>query len=216
MIERILRMLFPPKCVLCRNLLSDNETDLCHNCRTDAPEYTIAKKPISFIAGWTTIWYYRENVRSSILRYKFRNARAYAPVFGRILAMKIIKDLPDDIDVLTWIPVSRQRRFSRGYDQVELLVNEIGKEIHLQPTRHLVKIRNTPSQSTLIRPSQRRANVLGAYIAKHPAEIVGKRVLLIDDVLTTNATASECAKTLLFAGAKDVYFASVAATPHKK
>ena len=155
-------------------------------------------------------------MRSSILRYKFRNARSYAPVFGRILEMKIIKDLPDDIDVLTWIPVSRQRRFSRGYDQVELLANEIGKEIHLQPTRHLVKIRNTPSQSTLIRPSQRRANVLGAYIAKQPAEIVGKRVLLIDDVLTTNATASECAKTLLFAGATDVYFASVAATPHKK
>lgn len=216
MIARILRLLFPPKCVLCRKLLSDNETDLCHHCRMNAPEYTIAKKPISFIAGWTTVWYYRENVRSSILRYKFSNARSYAPVFGRIMAMQILKDLPADIDILTWIPTGILRRLSRGYDQVELLANEVGKQINLHPTRHLVKIRNTPAQSTLQHASRRRANVLGAYITKHPEQLVGKRVLLIDDVLTTSATASECAKTLLFAGAKDVYLASVAASAHKK
>lgn len=216
MIARLLRILFPPKCVLCKNLLSDNETDLCHNCRINEQEYTTGKNRISFIAGWTTVWYYRGNVRSSILRYKFSNARSYAPVYGRLMAMKILKDLPEDIDILTWIPVSKFRRFTRGYDQVELLANEIGKQIHILPACHLVKIRNNPAQSSLKYPSQRRANVLGAYLAKHPELLSGKRILLIDDVLTTSATASECAKTLLFAGAKDVYVASLAATPYKK
>ncbi len=216
MIARILRMLFPPKCVLCKRLLADNETDLCHPCRVNAPEYTSAKNNLTFIARWTTVWYYKGNVRSSILRYKFSNARSYSGVFGRLLAMQILKDLPEDIDILTWIPVSKFRRFTRGYDQVELLAKEISEQINIPATRQLVKIRNTPAQSTLDHAAHRRANVLGAYAVINPEQVAGKRILLIDDVLTTGATVSECAKMLLFAGAKEIYFASIAASPRKK
>ena len=64
--------------------------------------------------------------------------------------------------------------------------------------------------------ANRRANVLGAYKVRAKANIAGKRILLLDDVVTTGSTASECAKTLQIAGAKEVYFAAIAAASENK
>lgn len=216
MLHRLFAFLFPPKCTLCRKLLAKQETDLCHSCRKNAPEYLKAKFKIPFVAGWTAIWYYKDNVRSSLLRYKFYNARSYANVFGRLLGMKLLKAYPEGFDVLTWVPISYLRRLRRGYDQVELLALATGKELGITPVRTLKKIRNTPPQSGIRDISQRRANVLGAYRAVDPDLIKGKRILLLDDVVTTGATVSECARVLLTAGAKEVFCAAIAAAPHDK
>ena len=72
--EHLLQILFPPKCVLCRKLLKEEETDLCRTCREAQPEFTGNKIKLSFLAQWTGVWYYKENVRQSILRYKFTDA----------------------------------------------------------------------------------------------------------------------------------------------
>lgn len=154
-------------------------------------------------------------MRSSLLRYKFYNARSYGQAYGRLLAMKLTEDHPEPFDLITWVPISRLRRFRRGYDQVELLAHAVGKELGRSPSSLLKKIRNTPPQSTIRDAAKRRANVLGAYRVTDPALIEGKHILLLDDVLTTGATASECAKTLMIAGAKSVYFAAIAAASHK-
>lgn len=216
MFYRIASILFPPKCVLCRKLLTKDETDLCHSCRVDSPEMPKTKIKYSFLAGWTAIWYYKGNVRQSLLRYKFHNARSYAAVYGRLLAMKVDGLSIEGFDLLTWVPVSRRRRWKRGYDQVKLLAQAVGTELGMSPVRTLRKIRHTPPQSTIVGQAQRRANVLGAYRAVDPALFAGKRVLLLDDILTTGATASECARVLLTAGAKEVYFAAVAAASYDK
>lgn len=210
MFYRIASLLFPPKCLLCRRLLDKDETDLCRRCRTEAPEVGKTKNKLSFLAGWAALWYYKENVRQSLLRYKFHNARGYAPIYGRLLAMKLTKQWPDGFDILTWIPISRRRHIKRGFDQVELLARAVGKELGIEPVRTLRKIRHNPPQSTIIGEAQRKANVLGAYRAVNPASLSDKRILLLDDILTTGATASECARVLLTAGAKEVYFAAVA------
>lgn len=216
MIRRISNLLFPPKCVLCRHILAKNETDLCHDCRLHAPQYTNSKNNITFLAGWTAVWYYKDDVRKSLLRYKFGNARSYASVYGRLLAIKIQEDLPDDIDILAWVPVSRLRRFRRGYDQVELIAKEVGVQLGYTPQVILKKVRNTPAQSSLVTAAQRRANVMGVYSIPDAKLVHGKRILLLDDIITTGATISECAKTLQFAGAKAVYCAAVAAAAPKK
>lgn len=208
--------LFPPKCTLCRDLLKKEETDLCHECRKNAPAFKKSNFRIPFVAGWTGIWYYKDNVRKSLLRYKFYNARSYAQVYGRLLAMKLLEDHPESFDVITWVPISRLRRFRRGYDQVELLAEAVGKELGIAPTATLRKIRNTPPQSGIPDAASRRANVMGAYRAIDRTLISGKQILLLDDVVTTGATASECAKTLMTAGANNVFFAAVAAAPHDK
>lgn len=209
-------LFFPSRCILCRTPLAREETDLCHSCRKDAPEFTKAKRNIPFIANWTAVWYYKDKVRQSLLRFKFYNYRSYADIYGRLVAMQILKDMPKGFDILAWVPTGFFRRLRRGYDQAELLAVATALELGVEPVAVLKKIRNTPPLSRYRDAARRRATILGAYRVLDPAAIAGKRILMIDDIITTGATASECAKTLLTAGAKEVYFAAVAAASHDK
>ena len=102
----------------------------------------------------------------------------------------------------TGVPVSAKRRRSRGYDQTELLAHAVARELELPCTQTLQKIRHNPAQSSQRDAAARRANVLGAYRAVSPERFAGRSVLLIDDILTTGATLSECSRVLLTAGAK--------------
>ena len=209
MIRRMLEWLFPGKCVLCRSILAKEETDLCRSCRLDQPEYPYGKKKVTHIADLTAVWMYEGNVRRSIHRYKFNGARHYADAYGRLLAMRILRDLRP-ADVITWVPISRQRLRKRGYDQVELLTGAVGRELNIPAEKLLEKFRDNRANSGLKTPAERRANVLGVYKVPEGADIRGKRVLLLDDIVTTGATASECARVLLTAGAEEVIFAAVA------
>ena len=207
-------LLFPTKCVLCERILERGERDLCSDCRIDAPECPVSRKKLPFIHSWVALWHYEGCARQSVLRYKFRNRRSYAQVYGRLLAEKLRQEYPEGFDILTWVPVSPLRRLKRGYDQVELLAKAVGAELSVSPTKTLRKIRNTPPQSRIRDAAHRRANVLGAYRAYQPEAIRGKRILLLDDIITTGATASECARVLLTAGAKEVCCAAIAVTNH--
>lgn len=210
----ISQLLFPPKCLLCRRVLNDGEVDLCHQCRIDAPLASISQKKLPFVDSWASIWYYEEKARSSILRYKFYGARSNARGYGRLLAMKLLQLHPEGFDVLTWVPVSKLRKLHRGYDQVQLLADAVGKELDMTPVQLLVKIRHNRPQSGIDGYAHRRANVLGVYRAVQPEQIQGKRVLLLDDVITTGATLSECARVLLTAGAKEIHCGAVACARH--
>ena len=217
MTDPIFRLLYPSKCILCEKLLTKGETDLCHSCRQNVPVFTKGKFKISFVARWTALWYYKENVRSSMLRYKFANRRHYGYVYGRLLAMKLLQEGWDDFDVLTWVPISFRRFWKRGFDQTALIAKVVGKELGRPARSVLRKHRHTPPQSGIRDDAARRANVLGAYRVKRPAKIAGKRILLLDDIITTGSTLSECAKTLMIAGAEKVICTAVAAAgEHKK
>ena len=207
-------LLFPRKCVLCGKLLEREETDLCRHCRVEAPECAVYSTKFSFLDSWTAVWYYEDPVRGSVLRYKFSSARHYADCYGRMLAMRLLERFPEGFDCLTWVPISRLRKFRRGYDQVELLARAVGRELGMEPVRLLQKIRNNPPQSGISGPAESRANVLGVYRLKASADVENKRILLLDDVITTGATAGECARVLLTGGASEVHFGAVAAARH--
>lgn len=212
----ILNLLFPRKCVLCGRVLERDETDLCHGCRVDSPECLKSRKSFSFLDSWVAVWYYEGYIRTSLHRFKFGRARHYADVYGRMLAMRLQSEYPEGFDALTWAPISGLRRFKRGYDQVELLAKAVGAELGLEPVRMLKKVRNNPPQSGISGAAQRKANVLGVYRAVCPEKIRGKRILLLDDIITTGATAGECARVLLTAGAKEVHCGCIAAVRHHK
>lgn len=212
MIHRVAELLFPPKCILCGALLERGEVDLCAKCRIHGPDCPISKRKLPFLDSWLSLWHYEGDVRKSLIRYKFYGKRHYAVGYGRLLAMKILREREGDFDLVSWVPVSRWRRLRRGYDQVELLAMAVCAELGMEPLRCLRKIRHNPPQSGIIGQAQRRANVLGAYEAVDPERFLGKRVLLLDDVITTGATVGECARVLLTAGAKEVHCAAVAAT----
>ena len=210
------QLFYPQKCIFCGKVLDENETDLCRNCRKTAPEFPGSKIKLSFLAQWTGLWYYKENVRLSILRYKFYGRRSYGESYGRLLAMKLQKEGWDDTDVLTWIPISRQRKRRRGYDQVQVMGTAVARELNMTLTPTLRKIRNTKPQSTMGSAAHRRANILGAYEVIDPDAVRGKRILLLDDIVTTGATASESARMLLTAGAKEVKLATLAVASFEK
>lgn len=214
--EALLDLLFPQRCILCGALLDGAEIDLCRACRTESPECPVSRTKFSFLDSWLAVWYYEGKVRSSLLRFKFRRARRYAGGYGRLLAMRLMTEHPEGFDILTWVPISWRRKLERGYDQVELLAASVGRELGLEPQRTLKKVRNNLPQSSLSGQAVRRANVLGVYRCVCPETVRGKRILLLDDIVTTGATAGECARVLLTAGAKEVHLGCVAAArPHK-
>ncbi len=207
----LLKLLFPPKCVLCGKVLEHYERDVCDHCRENSPVCPKAKAKMSFVASWCALWYYQDDVRKSILNYKFGNHRSYAQSYASLLAQKLKEEYPEGFDVLTWVPISRWRKLKRGFDQVEKLAVALSEHLGMKPVRTLKKIRHNRPQSRISGPAHRRANVLGAYKVIQPEQLWNKRVLLLDDIITTGATVGECARMLLTAGAREVYVGAVAA-----
>lgn len=213
---RLRNLLYPPKCVLCKTVLPKEQLDLCHTCRTEAPAFTFSKKQLPHILGTVSVWFYKDHVRQSVLRYKFGRYRHYAHNYGRLLAMRVLTDLDGEFDLVTWVTPSIRRQLKRGFDHGRKLAKAVSTELELPLRRTLTKAVHNPPQSASASAAQRRANVLGAYKPFRKRRIIGQRILLIDDVVTTGSTASECAKVLMLCGAKSVHLATVAATEHQK
>ena len=215
LMQLLAEIFFPPKCVLCGSILKKDETDLCRSCRVDAPEYPQGKLKLQFVDSFTAVWYYKGNVRDSLHRFKFQRGSHLAAPYGRLLAMKLLREYPEGFDAVTWVPISSLRKLFRGYDQDELLARAVAEELQLPCRKLLKKIRHNRPQSGIEGHARRRANVLGVYRTVEGEQIEGKRILLVDDILTTGATAGECARMLLTAGAKEIHCAVVAAARHK-
>ncbi len=215
LIHYIKEWLFPPKCILCRELLKKDETDLCRRCRTETDDYPQGKLKVPFIDSVAAVWYYKGNVRHCLLRYKFHRGRHLAEPLGKMMAMKVLEGPAEELCLVTWVPISPLRRFVRGYDQDELLARVVAAELALPCVPLLVKTRHNRPQSGIQGYARRRANVLGVYRCENREGIAGAKVLLVDDILTTGATASECARVLLTAGAKEVHCAVAASAHHK-
>ncbi len=215
MIRLLLDLLYPPKCMFCRRLLESSAGVVCDRCLTsELPEVERELPGIQHFEKAVATFYYKEPVMDAILRFKFHGVSAYAGQFGKWLAVTVRDKLEGQYDLVSWVPCSRRRIWTRGYDQAYLLAKALAAELGMEPVRTLKKVRHNPKQSKTRDPSKRRANVLGAYRAFQPEAFQGKRILLVDDVLTTGATLSECGKTLLLAGSGQLVCAAIAAA-HK-
>ena len=212
MSSTFLDLLFPPKCPFCGRLLEEGQTLLCPDCQRDLP-WTQGRngecKGEFFTLCAAPLWY-RDTVRKSHHRYKFSGVRAYARPYAVLMSQCVDDHLTDSFDLVTWTPVSWQRRYKRGYDQAQLLAEELGRLRNLTCLPLLRKNRHTKPQSELKTESERRANVLGAYKVCGDTQVEGRRILLVDDVMTTGATLSECARVLLTAGAAEVVCVTLA------
>lgn len=210
-IDCIADFFFPPRCIFCRKVLE--RSDICTDCEKDLP-YTkgdsITQK-FTYVATCVTPLYYKDKVREAILRYKFDNKEYYSERFARIMSDSIENNLDcGDVSVVSWVPLSTQRRRKRGYDQAKLLAKGIAENIGLPCEKTLIKIRNNPAQSKTKNAAQRSKNVIGAYRVNDKFDVRDKNILLIDDVVTTGSTLSECARVLRRAGANKVYCAAIA------
>lgn len=206
-------LLYPTRCIICREVLQGGKPRICPQCR-EKIRYTEegGKRRGDFFSMCVSSVYYEDAFRESFLRYKFMNQQAYAVAYGELLGATIYEYLNGRYDLVTWAPVGRMRLRKRGYDQAYLLAKEACRMLAVEPVRLLTKKAGVTAQSTLDSAERRRANIAGAYKAVNCDLIQNRRILVIDDIVTTGATLSECAKTLLLAGAEDVCCATLART----
>lgn len=179
----------------------------CGLCRRKAPPF---KKAVAYGA-------YQGALRDLIHLYKYQGIRSAKPLLGRLIAEALAgTPLPYPLLVVP-VPLFKSKLRTRGFNQAE----EIGRALTRMfagsgmlpgiqlDTTSLARRRATTSQTGLTRP-RRSQNVRGAFTVTRPDRIQGQNILVVDDVMTTGTTASECARVLRRAGAKQVLVATVA------
>lgn len=217
LISGILDLLFPPRCVFCHKLLKGKERSICATCQKELPYTTpeTAMQTGEQFSKCVSPLYYQDEVKDSFHRFKFSGRANYATPYGKLMAECVQRHLPHTYDLITWVPLSSKRKRQRGYDQAMLLAMAVALELSDVAVETLQKVEDRPAQSSLEGSAARLDNVKDAYIITAPELIIDKRILLIDDIITTGATLSECAKQLRFAGALDVVCVTLArATPN--
>lgn len=148
------------------------------------------------------LYKYKGLYREIFLKFKFGGEYAYGHLLGMAAAKQLgERELFGGYDILVPVPLSKQRLNERGYNQTEIMAEYIAEAAGLPISNALKRLRHSAPQSVMLR-AERADNVAGAFSAS--ADVVGKRVLLIDDVFTTGSTARECAAALRKAGAEQV------------
>lgn len=214
--EWITRLLYPPRCPFCGRVLEDWEDEgMCHRCQKTLPWCSGDGKRVDFCRACLSPLYYQDGVRRGMHRYKFWGGQDYAQVFGMLMAQCLTDGWGEPMDGITWVPLSSKKLHQRGYDQSLLLAQRVGELTGLEVVSTLDKVRHTRQQSRIVSPSARRANVAGAYQLREDAEVAGKHIVLVDDVVTSGATLEECAACLLQGGAEEVVALTLAQTKKK-
>ncbi len=175
----------PPRCERCGRPWEEPLTS-CVDC--PAMPVDVARAP----------FLYDGPVARAIRGMKFSGWHAIGPHLAGAMVAVAGDLLP--AHMVTWVPLSRRRRARRGFDQAEVLARAVAFRMELPARRLLVRARDTRAQARMGGTERRRA-LDGAFV---PADDLGGRVLLVDDVLTTGATAAACARTLKRAGATRV------------
>jgi len=214
--SNLLDLIFPPRCAFCRSFLKSGELGVCEKCLRELP-YTGSGSAQTgdFFTVCVSPLYYEGNVRESLLRFKFSEATGYASCYGRLLADCIKDELAGKYDLITWVPLSQKRLKKRGYDQSMLLAMAAALELDDVAVETLRKHTDVPAQSGVGSEEKRRANISGVYDVPDAELVQARRILLIDDIVTTGSTLSECSRMLLTAGAESVVCATLARARHK-
>jgi ComF family protein len=144
---------------------------------------------------------YEGALRQLIHLFKYRKMRALEGPLGRLLARALPRDRA--FDAVVPVPLHWKRRWRRGFNQSELLARAMARRCGVPVLNVLSRKRATRSQAGLTNAA-RRGNVSGAFRARRTPSLDGKRILLVDDVMTTGATAAACAGALKRAGARSV------------
>lgn len=209
--ERLSFLMWPSSCICCGRSIA-GDCYICDGC-LDKLQDSVQRKVRRFSYNKRevkvcSVYDYDGCAASAIKRMKFGGTSVAARPLGAALAERVARLRQPPFDLVCAVPMTARAIRERGYNQAELLAKHAAGELGLPYCGALTKIRETAEQHKLT-GSDRKENVKGAFAAD-PNAVAGKRVLLIDDVVTTGATLSECTVTLCNAGAAAVFCATVA------
>ena len=218
-LEAFIRLFFPAACEVCRKTLELEERILCRQCSEDLDtrawpmEFALVDERFEYLDHVWTAYAYEPPVRALLHGVKYSRKDYLLKTFLKHTA-GLAQAVTGDIcyDAVLPIPIDRMKRVQRHFNQAEVLATMLRR--YLRPTikkNFLVKHRPIPSQTSLSR-NERAINVYGAFSLRRPAKASGASFLLLDDVLTTDATANEAARLLKQNGARRVDFFALAKT----
>ncbi|MBA2590412.1 MAG: ComF family protein [Alphaproteobacteria bacterium] len=225
----VLDLLFPPLCIGCRAAVG--EAGFCAACWSgitflDGPgcaccgipfpvalegENTCAAclaNPPAFDSA-RAIMAYDDNSRGAILALKHADRLDLVPGFSRWLG-RAGRTILAECDLVVPVPLHRARLWQRRYNQSAEMARRLARDWNLGFGNSLVRSRATPSQGAMASAKARRRNVQRAFQVPAPAQVAGKTLLLLDDVMTTGATVQACARALKRADAAHVHVLTLA------
>lgn len=199
-----LHFVAPPLCARCGapfDLVVEEGT-LCGHCLDHPPSFTMARSALI----------YDDASRGLILKLKHADQLHPVPALANWMVRALEKETWEDADLIVPVPLHRWRLLKRRYNQAALLALAIGKQVHRPvDVDLLVRAKATESQGHKS-AKQRRENVAKAFALRAKADVAGKKVILIDDVLTSGATVQACSDLLLQAGVASVFVVTLART----
>ncbi len=234
--KTVIDILYPPHCIGCGvSLHNDTDPYLCGDCKRGityirdprCARCGVGLGPYGQVSeggcihcrslrlrfdGVFSAVIFQGAVKELIHHYKYQNKEfLISPLMDVLLkAMQDCTPFPQRPHWLIPVPLHWRKKMQRGFNQSELLAQHLSRHLGVDVlSNSLYRIKNTQSQISLS-ATQREENVKGAFHVKRPAKVKGKTIILVDDVLTTGLTASECARALKSAGAEKVYVLSVA------
>ncbi|MEM7453154.1 MAG: phosphoribosyltransferase family protein [Planctomycetota bacterium] len=199
-------------------MLHRSSIDVCRKCGAESPADNMFgdRCRLCFDSSLhferaISVGSYHGVLQEVVIRMKQRQNEVLAYQAGQLLGLMVeIFDLSDSVDRIVPVPTHWTRRLKRGCHVASVISEGVSRQTGLRASnRTLYSVRRTSKQGMLSGPKRRR-NVRGAFALRHRVSIEGERILLVDDVMTSGATASEAAWTMLKAGASSVVVAVVA------
>lgn len=221
--RRILDFIAPRQCAVCRCRLAIDEELICAACNMHLPRTSYSahaydnpmarlfwgKMPIGRVAAWFFFEPHSE-VSAMIYRLKYGDRPDYGYILGQYIAEDFQQDdFFDGIDAIVPIPISRKRKWKRGYNQSEYIAKGISEATGLPVRTDLVRRKSFQMSQTHMNWWERQDNVDGAFLLKNSEWTRGKHLLIVDDILTTGATILSCSKELMLAGDVKISIATI-------
>ncbi|HOJ17395.1 MAG: ComF family protein [Ignavibacteriales bacterium] len=226
-IKAISSLFFPEFCSICENKVNNGNFfhDECIRSLSLLAEETIETEFVktfghdSYISDhFFLFWFDDEGASSKVIHsIKYRGRFRLARYLGQLLGEKIAASKQKwKADMIIPIPLHRLRKAERGYNQSECIGEGIMDITGISVCNNILKRIKYTGTQTQLTLRQRKLNIKGAFGLKNAAEIKGKRIIIVDDVLTTGSTLIECAKLLYIGGAEALFAASLAKTLPKR
>ncbi len=212
--ENVLKLIFPEDCICCGSFFCPDENyGICNKCfdKFVVFDEEICKKNFEDNNGFS-MFLYTQEIKEIIHKFKYDDYGSYARLMGKKMGEFFVERNLVSVDYIIPVPIHRKRRAERGFNQSEIMAKEISKFSKIPIlNRTLIRIKNTEPQFGLNK-EKRIKNIENAFSVAKPEKIVGKDIILIDDIYTTGTTLKECKRVLENAGANNIYYFTLSST----
>lgn len=204
-------LVFPNRCPFCDRIVGMREY-WCSACYEKLPFVDEPIEAPKYVDAVIACCYYTNKARSAILRMK-KGGYIYSCDAFAVMMTEAVGGLMESIDCVAAVPSTLRRRYELGYAQAEVIAKDIARRGG-RPFKRLLRAKGTKKEQKRLNSRERAENARNSFKIVNEKYIVGKTILLVDDVSTTGATFSAIAELLKLAGAKAVYAVSFAKTKH--